>query len=176
MAYLDGAMKSRHTASVALAAVACALALAACGSSRKPRTGAAGARADFVSYSKCMRSHGVPRFPDPSAGGGIHITAGSGVSPFSPAFQSAQQSCKKELPGGGPPPVTAGDVAAKIGTSRCMRAHGVPDFPDPTGTPPSSPTANVISINGVFFVLGPGISPASPSYEHAAAACGLGGP
>jgi hypothetical protein len=27
-----------------------------------------------------------------------------------------------------------------------MRAHGVPNFPDPTGTPPSAPEGNVSGI------------------------------
>jgi hypothetical protein len=30
----------------------------------------------------------------------------------------------------------------------CMRAHGVPSFPDPTGSPPRSPQGNVIGIRG----------------------------
>jgi hypothetical protein len=49
-----------------------------------------------------MRAHGVPSFPDPVPGsGGVKLDAGSTVNPQSPAFQSAQQSCTKLLPGGG---------------------------------------------------------------------------
>jgi hypothetical protein len=54
-----------------------------------------------------------------------------------------------------------------------MRAHGVPGFPDPTGTPPTTPQGNVIAINGAFFVLSPEIDSQSPSFKRAAAACGL---
>jgi hypothetical protein len=120
-----------------------------------------------------MRSHGLPDFPDPSAGGGIQINVGSGIDPQSPAFQAAQQSCKKDLPGGGPPPALAADVAAKVSISKCMRAHGVSGFPDPTATPPTTQQGNVIAINGAFFVLSPEIDSQSPAFKRAATACGL---
>jgi hypothetical protein len=63
----------------------------------------------------CMRSHGVPNFPDPSVqsgpNGGIGIKLGgpgSGINPQSPAFQAAQKLCQPILqsaggPGGLPP-------------------------------------------------------------------------
>jgi hypothetical protein len=54
----------------------------------------------FPKFSQCMRSHGVPDFPDPSAGGGIHLSPGTNA--LSPAFKAAQVSCHKLLPGGGP--------------------------------------------------------------------------
>ena len=48
--------------------------------------------------SRCMRSHGVPNFPDPkfqtgpSGGVGVRI-GGAGLDPNSPAFQAAQKDC-----------------------------------------------------------------------------------
>jgi hypothetical protein len=69
----------------------------------------AAAQAAALSYSKCMRSHGEPNFPDPqfgAGGGGISIRislhAGSGASaldPQSPIFQAAQKACSALLPG-----------------------------------------------------------------------------
>ena len=41
---------------------------AGCGSSPPARTGARRAGAQALAYSRCMRSHGVPSFPDPSQG------------------------------------------------------------------------------------------------------------
>jgi hypothetical protein len=57
-----------------------------------------------LDFSKCMRSHGVPKFPDPqfstNGGFGVRIGArGSGLDPSSPTFQHAQQACAKNLPG-----------------------------------------------------------------------------
>jgi hypothetical protein len=57
-----------------------------------------------LKFSQCMRSHGVPNFPDPKpAGGGVglQIAKNSGIDPNSPQFKAAQEACKKLLPGQG---------------------------------------------------------------------------
>jgi hypothetical protein len=124
-----------------------------------------------------MRSHGVPNFPDPGSNGrgGLEIQqtqrAGSGrslkingVSVSSPAFNSAMQSCRSHLPNGGhPPPLSAARKQAMLRFSRCMRAHGITNFPDPTFG------AN----GGVRIGFGPasGIDPQSPAFQSAQRAC-----
>lgn len=63
------------------------------------------ARSQALAFSACMRSHGVPKFPDPQFSTGrtsLRITPGSGIDPSSPAFQAAQRACQKDMPGGGP--------------------------------------------------------------------------
>jgi hypothetical protein len=61
-------------------------------------------------FSQCMRSHGVPKFPDPqfAANGGTLLKIGKDVNPNSPQFKAAQKACQKLVPGGplsaGPPP------------------------------------------------------------------------
>ena len=62
-----------------------------------------------LKFARCMRSHGVPTFPDPQAqsgpstqsqsGGGSQNNT-SGIDPKSPAFQSAMQKCRSLAPGG----------------------------------------------------------------------------
>ena len=49
--------------------------------------------ATALELAQCMRSHGVPNFPDGP------ITKSSGINESSPAFQRAFQSCKKYLTG-----------------------------------------------------------------------------
>lgn len=47
-------------------------------------------------FSRCMRAHGVPDFPDPPAasGGAIRFVSGSGgFDPIAPLFQKAQRTC-----------------------------------------------------------------------------------
>lgn len=54
------------------------------------------AQAAALKYSACMRSHGLPDFPDPVfVGGSIRETvrAGSGLDPNSPQFVAAQKAC-----------------------------------------------------------------------------------
>jgi hypothetical protein len=159
--------------------VGCALAIAACGTSRSDSagTGSSG-RADFLAFSQCMRAHGVTNFPDPSAGGGIHLPASSNINPFSPSFRTARAHCAKLLPGGGPPQgVSEQQKEQLVRTSECMRAHGVTGFPDPTSTPPASPQEYSVmegigGVEGGLFLLVPkSIDINSPAFKQAAKAC-----
>lgn len=164
-----------------LAAVACALTIAACGSAQRSDSARSSGYSQGVRYSDCMRSHGVPNFPDPSPGGGIpFISANSGINTNSPAFQGAQSTCRTLAPGG--QGVTAAMRTATdarwLTISRCMRRHGVPDFPDPTlSMPPSNSNAYgfISDQNGVVVAL-PGTNPTSPAFLHAATACKMGLP
>jgi hypothetical protein len=65
-----------------------------------PPGGVAAVRQKALKFSACMRSHGVPNFPDPQVssrpGGGVAVRIGgqgSGLDPSSPAFKAAQQAC-----------------------------------------------------------------------------------
>lgn len=54
-----------------------------------------------LKFSQCMRSNGLPNFPDPQVEGGavrLSIKAGSGIDPRSPQFQKAQKECQSQLP------------------------------------------------------------------------------
>jgi hypothetical protein len=63
-----------------------------------PPAGGGGApqdKAAALKYSACMRQHGVTKFPDPNAGGGLDIDASQlGMDPNSPTFKSADQTCQ----------------------------------------------------------------------------------
>jgi hypothetical protein len=52
-----------------------------------------------LKLSECMRSHGVPNFPDPkfSSGGNVEMNM-SGVNPSSPQFQAASKACQSDSP------------------------------------------------------------------------------
>jgi hypothetical protein len=72
----------------------------------------ANVRRAAVAMAVCMRSHGVPNFPDPTVRtgpmGGVGIQLGppgGSVDPGSPAFQAARKACGPILKGalgGGP--------------------------------------------------------------------------
>jgi hypothetical protein len=103
-----------------------------------------------VAYAACIRSHGVPDFPDPQGENAAGSSSGSannspsGFDPGSPQFHSAQQACKKLAPNGGVSTGSRGalsseDQAKLLRFARCMRSHGIMNFPDPTSmglTPP----------------------------------------
>jgi hypothetical protein len=68
-------------------------------------------RQQALSYARCMRSHGVPTFPDPKfqANGGTVLPIGKDVNPNSPQVKAASRACQKLLPGAAsaaPPPAS----------------------------------------------------------------------
>lgn len=136
---------ARHTLAAAITlAVACTAALAACGSSNRTTAGAAGPSHAALAAARCMRAHGVPRFPDPGPHGGMTVNLSPGDStvtidgsPFSgPAFQAAEKLCRP-LGDGGPanPAVSDEQRRTMIAFARCMRRHGFPQWADPVFPP-----------------------------------------
>jgi len=49
-------------------------------------------------FSECVRSHGVPNFPDPGSDGRIPDPASVGIDQGSPKFEAANQACRKYRP------------------------------------------------------------------------------
>ena len=94
--------------------------------------------AQFLGVSRCMRSHGVPDFPDPTTSGGIgivlpHVGPGSDLNPDNPKYKAANQACQTLGPVAHPTTASAPKLAAEVKVARCMRSHGLPSFPDPNG-------------------------------------------
>ena len=93
----------------------------------------------LVAFSQCMRSNGMPNFPDPRrfVGGNVKLTLHQ-LETSSPHFQTAMNACNDLLPtnGGSGPQETAQQqrtqLADELSFARCMRSHGVSRFPDPT--------------------------------------------
>jgi hypothetical protein len=123
-----------------------------------------------LAYSQCMQSHGDPGFPDPKRGpGGAWLY---GVTPQTqqyftgPAFNAAQRACKKLQPNQAITPAQrAAALKQLLQLARCMRAHGITDFPDPT-----------THGGGVGLQLGPNIDTSSPQFQAAQKACHMPGP
>jgi hypothetical protein len=55
-------------------------------------------RAEGLRFSQCVRSHGVPRFPDPGSDGRIPDPGTVGINQGSPKFEAANQACRKDRP------------------------------------------------------------------------------
>ena len=103
-----------RTAAAIIATASLALPAAAFGSGSPSSTVAGGsttARASALSqstnvqkalaFSRCMRSHGVPKFPDPNSSGAIPKVSLQQLGVSSTAFQAAQRACQHLLPNSG---------------------------------------------------------------------------
>jgi hypothetical protein len=117
-----------------------------------------------LQLAQCMRSHGVPTFPDPSPGGGqLNAISAAGINTQSPTYLAALQACKKYTPAGNVTPAqSAAENAKGLEFSQCMRSHGVPNFPDPITGPTGGQAINM---------SGTGIDQNSPTYQAANSAC-----
>ena len=148
-------------------ALACAIAVAACGSSKPLARRSAGLSKQYAA-ARCMRDHGVPDFPDPDSFGGNSVSQGIGSSTITiagtsfggPAFQSALKLCNPLGLGSPRPPITEAQKQKLIAFAECMRHHGLTQWADPT-FPPSG---------GIAPGGGP-YSRTDPKVEAAARAC-----
>jgi len=161
---------------VVVVLVAVAVSVAACGGSASPGVASVGSttttalggsnttnNAD-LSYVRCMRTHGIKNFPDLENGQGKaspEQLRQAGIDPNSAQFFSANNDCRHLLQASELPAATPQYSAQALKWVRCLRAHGVPDFPDPTTS----------STGGMIFVLPGGIDQNSPTFQAAMTAC-----
>jgi hypothetical protein len=57
---------------------------------------------ELAVFSRCMRTHGVPGFPDPNGQGQLNLDALNGIDPSSPLVQTAYEACRSLFPKLGP--------------------------------------------------------------------------
>ena len=140
-----------RTAAAIIAAAILALLAAACSGTASPAGGSPGAggsanSSSAVAYSACMRSHGVPNFPDPDSSGQLPKGDAQQFGVSTSQYQAAQRACQHLLPTGGsllqqeyqcmqnndcPQALVQRMLTAMRKLARCMRSHGMPNFPDP---------------------------------------------
>ena len=161
-----------------LAAAALILLVAACGSS-PPSTGSGGSPSasasspspnspSAIAYSHCMRSHGVPSFPDPASNGQVPKTSAQLLGVSRSQLQAAQTACRRLYPNNGgsggvltkdslgqceetgdcPQALVQAAMTALLIYARCMRSHGVPTWPDPTLDSEGRPGFNLLHVQG----------------------------
>lgn len=122
-------------------------------------------QANALAYAQCMRSHGIPDFPDPNSRGGFAIQAhpGSDLDKNNPTFQAASNACESLRP----VPSAAQQQQMHdqmLKYSQCMRAHGIADFPDPSAT-------GDINISGGQGSSSSDLNPNNPTFQAAQSAC-----
>jgi hypothetical protein len=57
-------------------------------------------QSQYLKAAACIRSHGIPNFPDPTfSGGGVHVSQ-KDINPHSPQVRAAEEACQSLIPGG----------------------------------------------------------------------------
>ena len=114
-------------------------------------------------WATCMRSHGDPDQVDPTVDATkvIQITLDGhdglrGENGVCGSYFSAAQTAL----GGGTPPASSNEATA-LKFAQCMRANGVPDYPDPT-------TGDNQTIHASS---GSDLNPANPTFQAASTRC-----
>jgi hypothetical protein len=154
-------MRRHRRIAAAMVAIGVLALLAACsgspssaGSGGSPTGGGSANAPSGVSYSQCMRSHGVPNFPDPPSGGGIPKGSAQEFGISNTQYEAAQTACQHLIPATGgsaqqqeqqcfaasdcPPAVVQRLLNVMREFSQCMRSRGVPNFPGPAPIPRAS--------------------------------------
>ncbi len=166
-----------HTAANVSATATTGSATTTTGGAGSPGLPPAPAKASGLAFARCMRANGVPNFPDPIPGRGLLFST-AGINPAAPAVKSAQATCRKLLPAGPPWPGTqthpsAQTLAKLVRIARCMRDHGVSQFPDPTTSVPSNPAGidQITDFDGAILLFGATLNLQAPAYRRALAEC-----
>jgi hypothetical protein len=110
----------------------------------------------MLAFSRCVRAHGVPNYPDPESSGHLPVS-GKQIAHDSPQFPAAESACAHLLSSGaGTLQQRQQKLAFAVKVARCIRRHGFPAFPDPTATGQALP---------------PGLDTNSPQFQATVTAC-----
>ncbi|HTX09673.1 MAG TPA: hypothetical protein VME22_13725 [Solirubrobacteraceae bacterium] len=147
--------------------------LAGCGGGDTHASAPSKVMSAALAYANCMRSHGVPDFPDPNSQGEFQLrpsvrvengrrTPVGDLLPSSPAFQGGQRACGSFGSAGRQVTPAQEEQAfqTELKAAVCIRANGVPGYPDPKLVDGSID----LEFNGRF-------NPDSPAFQQAARKC-----
>jgi hypothetical protein len=148
-----------------------ALAVAACGEEQAGGAASSGDRESqnrdaILAHAQCMRDHGVD-VPDPQFHGGRVTQRGPDESVPPEKLREAEEACEKHLEDVEPPELSEEQQQemkeAALAHARCMREHGIENFPDPTFGEDGRTELRIDKSMG--------IDPNDPEFQEAEEAC-----
>jgi|SRR5215470_2127559 len=152
----------------------------ACGAGTEQNSAAPTGSGDRVAAlhaaAECLRRHGINDFADPVLGAnGQVFTDQRALENAEPrgAAEAAANACRGELNAANwnpeqLPPAPAALVAAGVKSAQCMRAHGLPNFHDPTASSVYTPGHG---FGMTSADLPPGADKRTPIVQQAMQAC-----
>jgi hypothetical protein len=113
-----------------------------------------------IAFAQCMRTHGVPNFPDPGPSTSFQVSGAPVGAAAATTSGKAYNTCSHLLPNGSISnngQVTTQELSEAVTLAQCLRTHGEPSFPDPT------------VVNGSLNFAFTGVN--SPQFQAAVSAC-----
>ena len=150
------------------AALVCGLVLTACGAEEPATEGdrRTEAREAMLAFAKCMRDQGID-MPDPQFDGGRVTQRGPEERVSPEKMRKADEACRKHRESIEPPELSEEQQKemkeGALAHAKCMREHGLENFPDPT-----------FDENGgaqIRIDPGTGIDPDDPKFQAAEKEC-----
>ena len=154
------------TAGLILLAAACSQSPSSTASRGTSNAGGAtnshSATSKALAYSRCMRAHGVPNFPDPDSSGQIPVSQVKNLPTSPSVMRAADSHCSSLYPTqpGINAPFSNQQKQDYLRASTCMRQHGILNFPDP-----------IFSGTQVQLPIPPGVDTNSPQFIQARQTC-----
>jgi len=142
---------------------------AACGSPAGSAASPSRLYQQSLTYSRCMRSHGVPDFPILKQGPGgslVHPVSPPAGMLTAPGYDAAFRTCLKlAVMGGGSRARYQAAALQGLKQAECMRAHGITNYPSPGTLDGGIHSPDFTAI---------GLDPHTLQFQAAAKACGMG--
>ncbi len=160
----SGHRRPRRAAALAAALTGIAVLLTACSGTGASSSAAPESKTyqQALAFVQCMRAHGEPDFPDPTGQGTI---SDSQLDVGDPSVSAAYDACRSQLPAGDQIQLSPAQLHQLLGLvlrhAQCMRAHGIPNFPDPTVQDGAIHTS----------LAAAGVDPDTPFFASAQQAC-----
>jgi len=162
--------RRRVAAWIAMVPAGTVLLATACGSgSPGPAASPSRLYQQSLTYSRCMRAHGVPNFPILKQGPGgslVHPASPPAGMLTAPGYGAAFRACLKlAVIGGGSRARYQAAALRGLNQAECMRAHGITNYPSPGTLDGGIHSPDFTAI---------GLDPHTFQFQAAAKACGMG--
>ena len=162
--------RRRVAAWIAMVPAGTVLLATACGSgSPGPAASPSRLYQQSLTYSRCMRAHGVPTFPILKQGPGgslVHPASPPAGMLTAPGYGAAFRACLKlAVIGGGSRARYQAAALRGLNQAECMRAHGITNYPSPGTLDGGIHSPDFTAI---------GLDPHTFQFQAAAKACGMG--
>jgi hypothetical protein len=162
-------MSTIRAAWLAVMSAGTVLLATACGGSPGPASPGQALYQRELTYSRCMRTHGVPDFPILKQGPGgslVHPVSPPAGMLTSPGYDLAFRACLKlAVVGGGSPARYRATALQGLKQAECMRAHGITGYPSPGALDGGLHEPDFTAI---------GLNPHTLRFQAAGRACGMG--